>query len=335
MKSQGHQVEFSRNKKHYLFDKWWLDGRIWKVKFKVIGFILLLIAIPLILSSFPRIEENILNPLAQEIKVLKAEDRLSKIASEEILTGEGEYAIAVKNLKTSESFFYNESKKFDSASLYKLWVMAVSFQKIKDGTLREDETLTLPKNYLDETLSETTPTPTPEGTPTPTTIPPEEEKKISMRVDLAIEKMITISDNYAALLLASRSGTPSVVSFLKQYELESSNFRQPPQTTAKDTLIFFEKLHRGEVIDEDYSERMIDILKEQTLNDRIPKHLPDNIEVAHKTGELSGLKHDAGIVFGKKGDYIIVVLTNTKNPIATAERIAKFSKKVFEYFEAI
>ncbi|KKR76782.1 MAG: Beta-lactamase [Candidatus Levybacteria bacterium GW2011_GWA2_40_8] len=310
-----------------------LDGRIWKVKFKIIGFVLLLIAIPLVLSSFPRIGENILNPLAQEIKILKAEDRLSKIASEEILGGEGRYAIAIKNLKTGESFFYNESKKFDSASLYKLWVMAVSFQKIKDGTLREDEILTLPVSYLEETLSTTIPTPTPEGAPTATPTPPEEEKKISMEVSIAIEKMITVSDNYAALLLASRSGTPSIVSFLKQYELTDSNFRQPPQTTARDVLIFFEKLYKGDIVDEDYSERMTDILKQQTLNDRIPKYLPVDIEVAHKTGELFGFKHDAGIVFGKKGDYIIVVLSETKNPIATAERIAKFSKKVFDYFE--
>ena len=80
---------------------------------------------------------------------------------------------------------------------------------------------------------------------------------------------------------------------------------------------------------------MIDILKEQTLNDRIPKNLPQQTEVAHKTGELFGFKHDAGIIFGKKGDYIIVVLSETKNPKLSAEKIAKFSKEVFDYFEAI
>ncbi len=311
----------------------WLGDRIKKVKFKILGFTLLLIAIPLILSSFPKIEENIINPLAAEIKVLKAQDKLSKIALEEILQGEGEYAVAVKNLKTGESFFYNEDKQFDSASLYKLWVMAVSFQKIKDGSLRNDEILTLPQSYLDETLSETTPTPTPEGTPTPTPILPEEEKKISMEVSFALEKMITTSDNYAALLLASRSGTPSIVSFLRQYELKNSNFRQPPQTSASDIALFLEKLYKGEIVDRKYSEQMMEILKKQSLDDRIPKYLPDNIKVAHKTGELFGLKHDAGIVFGEKDDYIIVVLSETKNPTNASERIANFSKKVFDYFE--
>mgnify|MGYP001604281687 FL=1 len=311
----------------------WLGDRIKKVKFKILGFTLLLIAIPLILSSFPKIEENIINPLAAEIKVLKAQDKLSKIALEEILQGEGEYAVAVKNLKTGESFFYNEDKQFDSASLYKLWVMAVSFQRIKDGSLRNDEILTLPQSYLDETLSETTPTPTPEGTPTPTPILPEEEKKISMEVSFALEKMITTSDNYAALLLASRSGTPSIVSFLRQYELKNSNFRQPPQTSASDIALFLEKLYKGEIVDRKYSEQMMEILKKQSLDDRIPKYLPDNIKVAHKTGELFGLKHDAGIVFGEKDDYIIVVLSETKNPTNASERIANFSKKVFDYFE--
>ena len=78
---------------------------------------------------------------------------------------------------------------------------------------------------------------------------------------------------------------------------------------------------------------MIEILKRQTFNDRIPKYLPKEIDVAHKTGELFGSKHDAGIVFGKNGDYIIVVLSKTESEAEAAEKIANFSKEVYEYFD--
>ena len=78
---------------------------------------------------------------------------------------------------------------------------------------------------------------------------------------------------------------------------------------------------------------MIDVLKRQRLNDRIPRYLPKNIEVAHKTGELLGAKHDAGIVFASNGDYIIVVLSKTNNSADAVEKIAKFSEEIYKYFE--
>lgn len=257
--------------------------------------------------------------------------KLSEIAEKYLLSSGGEYSIVIKNLKTEENYYYNETKKFDSASLYKLWVMAVAFQKIKDGALNEDDVLSLPIDYLDNTLSTTTPTPTPEGFNPP--IPsPGEPQIISMRAGDAIEKMITASDNYAALLVASRSGNLNVSNFLKKYEFKNSNFKQPPQTTADDISLFFEKLYNGEIIDGQYSKKMIDILKKQTLNDRIPKYLPKNAIVAHKTGELFNLKHDTGVVYSSKGDYIIVVLSNTKDIKEASEAIANFSKGVYNYF---
>lgn len=255
---------------------------------------------------------------------------LSEIAEKYLLSSGGEYAIVIKNLKTGENYFYNENKKFDSASLYKIWIMVVAFQKIKDGALKEDDVLSIPIDYLDNTLSTSTPTPTPVGfSPTPSE---EEPKIISMSTKDAIERMITISDNYAALLVASRSGNANVAKFLKNYDFKNSNFKQPPQTSAEDIALFFEKLYNGEIIDEQYSEKMISIFKKQTLNDRIPKYLPKNAIIAHKTGELFNSKHDAGIVYSSGGDYIIVVLSNSKDVKKTSEAIANFSREVYDYF---
>lgn len=256
--------------------------------------------------------------------------QLEQLVKKYLTNQEGKYGVVIKNLKTGENYYYNEDNKFNSASLYKLWVMAVAFQKIKDGAWNETEVLSSSVSSLDETLSTTTPTPVPSGfTPTPSA---NEPQIISMKVQEAIEKMITVSDNYAALLLASKSGSLSISKFLKDYGLQNSNFKQPPQTTAGDTVIFFEKLYKGEIIDQEYSEKMIDILKQQTLNDRIPKYLPEGTIVAHKTGELLGSKHDSGIVYTEKGDYIIVVLSESDDPRLFSENIANFSKAVYDYF---
>lgn len=267
------------------------------------------------------------------LPTLIPKSRLEEISKDHLVAKSGDYAVVIKNLKTGESYSYNSSKKFDSASLYKLWVMVVAFQKIKDGAMSEDEVISASIDKLNDALSTTTPTPTPQDfSPTPT---PSESKPeiVSMRAGDAIEKMITLSDNYAALLVASRSGSLTVTNFLKEYGFKNSNFKQPPQTSAQDIALFFEKLYKGEIIDEAYSDKMIGILKRQTLNDRIPKYLPQNLEIAHKTGELFDSKHDGGIVYAKKGDYIFVVLSETDDFNATAEVIAKFSKEVYDYFD--
>lgn len=276
-----------------------------------------------------------LESVVQAIEKIE-ESPLKKITEEQLLSKNEEYGVVIKNLKTGENFSLNENKEFQSASLYKLWIMGVAFQKINDGVLNENETLSAPIIKLDEILTETTPTPNISQEPTPTPSPtPEESRFVTMTAKDAIEKMITISDNYAALLIASRSGSLSVTNFLKEYEFNNSNFRQPPKTTAGDLGKYFEKLYGGEIVSVDYSAEMIEVLKKQTVNDRIPKYLPKEISVAHKTGELKEYKHDAGIVFTKKADYVIVVLSNTRDPYKASEKIAKFSKAVYDYFQKL
>ncbi len=81
------------------------------------------------------------------------------------------------------------------------------------------------------------------------------------------------------------------------------------------------------------SSKMLEILKRQKINDRIPKYLPESTVIAHKTGELFGVKHDAGIVFSEKGDYIIVLMSDTASEAHAAEVEAKISKVVWEHFE--
>ncbi len=296
-----------------------------------------LIIIPIIVFILSRLSPSekaiIVTPIedvAQAVEKI-GENPLGKIARESLFAEAEEYGVFIKNLETKETYLYNENKKFDSASLYKLWVMGVAYQKIKDGQLSEDEILRGDLGILSEILLIATPS----ASPSPNEPNSSEQKtlEISYVAKDAIEKMITASDNFAALLIASRSGSFAVTNFLKNYDFYDSSFRSPPSTTAKDIGLFFEKIYKGEMVDAKYSEKMLEILKRQTLNDRIPKYLPKGIMVAHKTGELDGFKHDAGIVFSPDGDYIIVVLSKTKNPSAAAEKIAKFSKEVYDYFQ--
>ncbi len=60
-----------------------------------------------------------------------------------------------------------------------------------------------------------------------------------------------------------------------------------------------EKIYLGKAVSQGASIEMKNLLLAQAVDDRIPKYLPENIKVAHKTGELDTLRHDAGIVYGE------------------------------------
>lgn len=237
---------------------------------------------------------------------------------------EGNYAILIRNIKTGESYASNEHRSYDAGSLYKLWVMATVYKKIEEGKLKEDQELsqdiaTLNRKFgIDDGSAEFT------------------EGAINLTVGQALTQMITISHNYAALLLTEKVGLSQVSEFVKQNGFKESGLGTKggsPETTVFDMALFFEKLYKKELGNEESTNKMIELLKRQRLNDKLPKYLPEGTIVAHKTGEIDYFSHDAGIVYSGKGDYIIAVLSESDFPAGAEDRIARLSRSVYEYFE--
>jgi beta-lactamase class A len=77
-------------------------------------------------------------------------------------------------------------------------------------------------------------------------------------------------------------------------------------TTPRDIATFFSGLLAGRVISVEASWAMLDILSRQVVNDRFPWLLPEQTWIAHKTGNLAGVLHDAGIIYTGAGPVIVV-----------------------------
>ena len=113
----------------------------------------------------------------------------------------GTYGVFIKNLNDKETYVLNEHEEFDAGSLYKLWVMAQTFKLIESGDLKEDLVLTdtipsLNKKFsISDEFAELT------------------EGSITLTVSSALNQMITISHNYAALLLTAKIRLSSVDSY--------------------------------------------------------------------------------------------------------------------------
>jgi beta-lactamase class A len=78
---------------------------------------------------------------------------------------------------------------------------------------------------------------------------------------------------------------------------------------------------------------MLDILLAQQFNEKIPAGLPPGVRVAHKTGEITAVSHDAAIVYPPgRSPYVLVVLTRgIADGAQSARLIADISRLVFAY----
>lgn len=250
----------------------------------------------------------------------KKPSRLSGVVAKSLSGTAETYAVVIKNLKTGEFYSQNEHVIFETASLYKLWVMSVVYDFMDQGKLTNDKPLSAGVQVLNHAFD----------------IDPADAElsdgTVNFTVGEALEQMITVSHNYAALLLSYTVKNSSIDDFLYREALDESRTGEPPQTTAADVALFYEKLYKGKIVNTAADKNMLELLSRQQLNDRIPKYLPDSVKVAHKTGEIGGYKHDAGIVFAG-GDYIFVVLSKSDNPASAAEREALLSKAVYNYFK--
>ncbi len=116
---------------------------------------------------------------------------------------------------------------------------------------------------------------------------------------------------------------------MKAFEAGLSN-----TTTARDLAVIFEHLANGNAVSQEASNDMIQILLDQRFTEMIPAKLPEGVRVAHKTGWITGVVHDSGIVFLPDGQkYVLVILSKelTQNELGTVAG-ADISKIVFDWF---
>ncbi len=281
---------------------------------------------------------DLISPLGvsfnSKIRVLGVSKSLEEVVNQSLEGTTGTYSIIIKNLKTGEYYNRDEGRFYEPASLYKLWVMGEVYQQIKDGKFSADDQINESISGLNSTFD----------------ISAEYAEQtsgyVNYSVDEAITQMITISHNYAALALAKKVKMSEVRRFLAENGFKSSKVgvgSEDPITTPKDIALFFEKLYKKELVSGEYSDKMLDKLKQQKKNNKLPKYIAPEGSLgsgsvqklpvfAHKTGELGWFTHDAGIVYTPKGDYLIVVMSESPSPGGAEDRIALLSKAVYDYF---
>jgi beta-lactamase class A len=102
-------------------------------------------------------------------------------------------------------------------------------------------------------------------------------------------------------------------------------------TSVRDMVMLYEKLYRREILTDKSCSEAIEILKRQQFREKIPLLLPDDLKVAHKTGEITGVRHDCAIVLYEPSPYILCLLTEKLPDVTAGDRaLAELSKAIFD-----
>lgn len=273
-------------------------------------------------DEIPVVENKSECKLAEK-KISMLKERIEQFIREKDYT----VSIYVKPLMNDGQPLIINDKQIRAASMIKIFIMAETFRQAKAGVLSMNE------EYVITAKEKVGGSGVLQGMPEGTC------KTLRELVSL----MITESDNTATNIIIDRVSVASVNQLISDFGLKNTILRRKMMdtdsvkngrenyTSVADLVEIFTRIYHGSCVGKTEDTEMLKILLKQTDNDKIPARLPANVRVAHKTGELVGAMHDAGIIYGdEQQNYIVCIMTeNVISPQNTISDMAILSEMIY------
>jgi beta-lactamase class A len=260
----------------------------------------------LILLSFlsqPSLPQSVIPAVQQQIQ--------SRISA-----SHADVAIAFLTLDSKSEFFYHADDSFHAASTMKIPVMLELYRQAGAGKLHLTDTLLIHLEFNSIV----------DGSPYK--LDPADDSELDLynavgqtrTLSQLCELMITMSSNLATNLLIEKLGVGNIRSTVHSLNADGMNVLRGVQdqkafdkglnntTTARALQILLTSIANDKAVDASPSHQMLEILERQHFNEGIPAGLPPGTRVAHKTGEITKIHHDAAIVFTPR-PFVLVILT--------------------------
>jgi beta-lactamase class A len=245
-----------------------------------------------------------------------------------------------RDLDTGDSLAYAADRRYHAASTMKVPVMVQVFRDRDAGLLSLDDSIPVTRTFASIV----------DGSPYALNMADDSDSTLYARVGgrasirELVELMITVSSNLATNILITRVGPERAnatahalgadsiavlrgVEDGKAYEAGRNN-----TTTARDLGRVLAAIAGNHAASDSSCREMVGVLGRQRFNEGIPALLPPGTTVAHKTGSITALYHDAGIVTTPAGRrYVLVILTRGLEEEADAHRlVAELARIVHE-----
>ena len=260
--------------------------------------------------------------------------------SERLAETGADFAVAYRDLQTGDEFLIQPDVQFHAASMMKVPVMLRLYQMSDWGQLDLDTRIEVKNEFTsiydgssyslsadedsDSTLYSLV--------GSEVTIRDLMDRMIASSSNLATNILIEIADpdSIAPMLAGLRADGMKVlrgVEDIPAYENGLNN-----TTSARGLLELFSAIARGQTATPPATSEMIQALLRQEFNDAIPAGLPEGTPVAHKTGWITAVDHDGGIVMpAGRTTYVLVILTSgVEDETVTRAAAADVSRMIWE-----
>ncbi len=253
---------------------------------------------------------------------------LEKMITEMIEASGEKASVLIKELNgQGRSASYDSGAKMPSASTIKVPIMLAALEKVRTGSLCLDEMI-----YVGEDLIL-------EGAEAFENGPGE------YSIHELITWMIITSDNTAtnALILLlgmeyinryMRETLQAKTSVLQRLMLDKAAVERGLDNYIchDDLLVMFEKLYAGEILNEELRQTAFTVLYSQRHQDQVLRYIWEPVKYAHKTGSLTGLNHDAGVIHINEGKiYIGVSVYDSANKRGNRQLSGNIGRLIYDY----
>ncbi len=263
----------------------------------------------------------------------------------EIIEASGrEISVDYRDLASSRILQISSDVRMHAASTMKVPVMIQLFKDRDEGRLSLQDSLEVTTTF--SSIVDGSPYTLSAESDSDSTLYQLEGQKVTYAH--LIELMITYSSNLATNILIQEAGAERVTALMRQLGADSIQVLRGVEdgpafraglsntTTARDLGIIMAALGKGEIGSEETSGEMLEILGRQHWRTKIPALLPPGTRVSHKTGRITGISHDTGVVFPETAPpYVVTILTRGFDDGEVADAVAaEISKEIFDFHVA-
>jgi beta-lactamase class A len=258
-------------------------------------------------------------------------------AEKRIADSHADVGVAFRTRDGKAEWLYHPDDSFHAASTMKVPVMIELFHQVKEGKVRLDEPLAIHNEFRSIV----------DGSPYK--LDPADDSEADLykgegqtRTLLQLcELMITVSSNLATNLIIEKLGVQNIRATVHALGADGVNVLRGVEdntayekgmnntTTARGLEVLMTAIADEKAVDPESSRQMIAILEKQHFNEGIPAGLPPGMRVAHKTGEITKIHHDAAIVYAPRPFVLVILVRGLAERKDSAALMADLTKLLY------
>jgi beta-lactamase class A len=266
------------------------------------------------------------------------DSKVAAVIQERIQKSGADVGIDFRTLDGRTACSFRADDSFHAASTMKIPVMIELFHQVRQGKLNLNDHLSIENEFHSLV----------DGSPF--TLDPKDDSETDLyksagqtrTLSQLCDLMITVSSNFATNLLIQKLGVENIRATVHSLHADGMNILRGVEdnkafekglnntTNASGLAALLEAIAKGEAVDSDASRQMVEILERQKFNEGIPAGVPAGTRVAHKTGELTKLHHDAAIVYAKRPFVLVILVRGMADFKDSSALMAEITRQLYQ-----